>query len=184
MNAVLCAAMCGRPLTTLHVADVVGRVGLADLPGLAVEDVNRRRARREVDAVAAEVVGLAARDVEERERPGRGGERPVDERPRQPRAAAGAIDARAVVAEQVEHGGVVDLDAEIREQRAGLVEDAIDQGIARGTGAWDACRSPPRAGGRAGAVYRTSAASRSSPRRRPPRERATRPRPGHGKSCA
>ena len=83
---------------------------------------------REVDGVAAELVRLRAEGVEEAHGAGSGGERPVHER-------RGDEDPPALVLpgpvreQELGRGGVVDLDAESREEIAGLVEDPGDESV-------------------------------------------------------
>jgi hypothetical protein len=96
----------------LHVADVVGGGGRAHFAGAAIQDLNGRRARREVDVVAREVASRVAQRVVEtegtRDRP----QGPVDEAFREPDAPIRSPDRGAVIAQHGSHGLVMDLDAQ------------------------------------------------------------------------
>ena len=115
----------------LDVADVVGGGGRAHFAGGAIEDLNGRRARREVDVVAREVVSRVAQRVEETEGTRDRAEGPVDEALGEPDARIGSAGPGAVIAQHGSHGFVVDLDAQCAYEAARFGYDVRDQVIAQ-----------------------------------------------------
>ncbi len=123
----------GDDLDVAHV--VVGR-RRPDLARALVEDADGRRARGEVDVVAGQLVGRVSEGVEEAHHGGRRPQGTVDESGGEQHSIAALVDPGAVGREERHRLVVVDLDTHGGEQVAGLVEDAVDEGVVEEAQAW------------------------------------------------
>ncbi len=127
MKAVLCAAIWPQAGKELDVADIVRGIGLADLLGPVVEDVQGRRARGEMDIGAGEIVGLLAHHVKKLERVRNRRQSAVQHRAGKPGVAFSQVHPGAEVAQELKDARVLHLGPQVTQDIPGFADDPFEQ---------------------------------------------------------